>query len=106
MKVAIVRGGGVVGLTSRTRLAADALPAGDAKALHERVRKARRLTMPQPAPQPTRHADQLLYAVSVDDGERERTLHFTDESLPDEVRALIEWVDDHPKGEREVLPPG
>jgi hypothetical protein len=106
MKVAIVRGGGVAGLTSRTRLAAEALPSGDAKALAERVRKSRLQTMPEPPPQPARHADQLLYAISVDDGGCERTLRFTDESLPEEVRSLVEWVDAHPKSEREVLPPG
>jgi hypothetical protein len=106
MKVAIVRGGGVAGLTSKVHLAAEALPAGDAEALDRRVRESGLLTMPATPRQPARHADQLLYAVSVDDGAGERTLHFSDESLPEEVRSLIEWVDAHPEGEREVLPPG
>lgn len=105
MKVAIVRGGGVAGLTTRTRLAADALPEGEAKALDERVRESRLLTRPETPHQPPRYADQLLYSVTVEDGERERTLRFTDESLPEEVRSLIEWVDAHPKGERELRPP-
>jgi hypothetical protein len=106
MKVAVVRGGGVAGLTTRTRLAAEALPEHDAKALDERVRESRVLTRPETPRQPPRHADQLLYSVTVDDGERERTLHFSEESLPEEVRSLIEWVDAHPKGERELRPPG
>jgi hypothetical protein len=106
MKVSVVRGGGVAGLTSRVRLAAAALPGEDAKALEGRVRESRLLTMPEPPRPPTSHADQLLYAVSVDDGENERTLQFSDETMPEEVRSLIEWVDSHPKGEREVLPPG
>jgi hypothetical protein len=106
MKVAVVRGGGVAGLTTRTRLAAEALPEGDAKALHELVRGSGLLTKPETPRQPPSHADELLYSVTVDDGERERTLRFSDESLPDEVRSLIEWVDAHPKGERELRRPG
>ena len=106
MKVSVVRGGGVAGLTSRVQLAAEALPDEDAKALAGRVHESQLLTMPEPPRPPTRHADQLLYAVSVDDGENERTLRFTDETLPEQVRSLVEWVDSHPKGERQMLPPG
>ena len=106
MKVAIVRGGGVAGLTTRTRLAAEALPEGEAKALDERVRESGLLSRPETPRRSPRHADELLYSVTVEDGERERTLRFTEESLPDEVRSLIEWVDAHPKGERELHRPG
>lgn len=106
MKISVVRGGGIAGLTSRVHLATEALPGEEARALEGRVRKSRLLTMPEPPRPSTRHADQLLYAVTVDDGGSERTLHFSDETMSEELRSLIEWVDSHPKGEREVLPPG
>ena len=106
MKVAIVRGGGVAGLTSRTRLAADALPEEDARQLDERVRAAQLLAKPEAQAQPPRHADELSYAVTVDDGEEKRTHRFSEGDLPEEVRSLIEWVDAHPEGEHEVGPPG
>lgn len=106
MRVAIVRGGGVAGLTSKTRLASEALDAGDAENLAERVHASRLLVEPEAQPRPARGADQLLYSVTVDDGERERTHRFTEESLPEGVRSLIEWVDAHPEHEHEVGPPG
>jgi hypothetical protein len=106
MKVAIVRGGGVAGLTSRTRLAADALPDDDARQLGERVRESQLLAKSEAQAQPPRHADQMMYSVTVDDGERERTHRFSEEDLPEEVRSLIEWVDAHPEREHEVGPPG
>ena len=106
MKVSVVRGGGIAGLTSKVHLATEALPGEQARALEERVHRSRLLTMPEPPRPLARHADQLLYAVTVDDGGGERTLHFTDETLSNDQRALIEWIDSHPKGEREVLPPG
>jgi hypothetical protein len=106
MKVAIARGGGVAGLTSKTRLTSEGLGADDAEALAERVHASRLLTDPEAEPRSARGADQLLYAVTVDDGERERTHRFTEESLPEEVRSLIEWVDAHPDSERDVQPPG
>jgi len=96
----------VAGLTSRTRLASAALPDDEAKQLEERVRESQLLARPAAQARPSRHADQLSYAVTVDDGGRERTHRFVEDDLPDEVRSLIEWVDEHPAREHEVGPPG
>jgi hypothetical protein len=105
MKVEIVRGGGVAGLTSRTRLDTDALSADDTSALEGLVHRSSLLaSSPRRAPSP-RHPDELLYAVTVGDGEDERTHNFSEGDLPEEVGALVEWVDAHPQSEEEVTPP-
>jgi emfourin len=106
MELAIVRGGGVSGIASRTRLHADALSADDARALTARVERAGLLTASeQPAPPPA-HADEPRYAVTVGHGEAQRTLRFSESTLPEPVRDLIAWVDAHPAREQEILPPG
>jgi hypothetical protein len=106
MRVSVVRGGGIAGLTSRTSLSSEALAPADAKALELRLRDAgllgRRRAAPAPAEKPPRGADQMLYAVTVDDGEEEWTGRFSDETIPDRVRELIEWVDARPESQHEV----
>jgi hypothetical protein len=105
MKVEIVRGGGISGLTDRTRLDSEALSAEDTSALEKLVRGSSLLASPPRDASPPQHPDELLYAVPVSDGERERTHGFSEEDLPEGVAALVEWVDSHPKSEQEVTPP-
>jgi hypothetical protein len=106
MKVAIVRGGGVAGLTSRTRLTSEALPAADSEAFEKRVRESGLLTMPEEPARRPQHPDELLYAITVEEGDLERTLRFTDEGLPEAVRSLVDWVDGRPEAEHGAGPPG
>jgi hypothetical protein len=104
MRVAVVRGGGIAGVVVRTELESEALAAPDA-ATFERLARQSGLTGPgdeAPGPAPGRGADRFLYAVTVDDGERERTARFDDETLPDPVRELIEWVDGRPESKRRI----
>lgn len=105
MKVEIVRGGGIAGLTDRTQLDSEALSADDTSAFEGLVQGSGLLTSPPRAASAPRHPDELLYAVKVSDGERERTHSFSEEDLPEEVGALVEWVDAHPKSEQEVTSP-
>ena len=104
MKVAVVRGGGIAGVVVRTELESGALAPPDAATLEQLVRQSG-LTEggdAPPAPAPARGADRLLYAVTVDDGERQHTARFGEEALPDPVRELIEWVDERPESKRRV----
>jgi hypothetical protein len=101
MKVTIVRGGGVAGLTSKTRLDSAKLPATDAQTLEERLRRCGLLGVPEPAAPRRGQPDEMLYAVTVADGEQ-ITHRFGEEDLPDEVRSLVEWVDARPESEREL----
>jgi hypothetical protein len=99
MKLAIVRGGGLAGIATTTRLHAAALPPKEAEKLEAKVRSSTLLSpQPEPPPAPS-HPDDLLYEVTVDEGDKEHTARFNDENLPDEVRSLIEWVDARPESE-------
>ncbi len=102
MELAIVRGGGLAGFATTTRLRPDALSPQNAQELESMVRNAGLLAEPEPAPdQGPSHPDDLLYEVTVDDGDQQRTLRFSDETMPDGVRRLIEWVDSQPERELE-----
>jgi hypothetical protein len=102
MKVAIVRGGGVAGLTSRTRLDSAALPPADVATLEQRVRRAGLLAEQAEGGGAPGHPDAQLYAVTVEDSGRERTHRFSEDGLPDELRALVAWIDARPESEHGV----
>ena len=104
MKLAIVRGGGLAGLSTRTMLDSDDLPPEEAAALRERVGAAAP-GFEAAGPPPPPHPDEQLYEVTLTDGEQ-RTARFTDTSLPDPVRRLLEWAEGRPERKTEILPPG
>jgi len=94
MKVTIVRGGGVGGMTTRTQLESDALPAADAQTLSSHVQGAALQTGAAPG---TRSPDALLYEISVNDAGNDVTQRFTEDTLPEGVRQLVQWVDSRPE---------
>jgi hypothetical protein len=96
MKVTIVRGGGIGGMTTRTTLESGTLPAAEAQALTSRVRGAA-LHEERPPESSPRTPDDLLYEIAVDDAGHQVAQRFTDAAMPDEVRRLVEWVDARPE---------
>jgi hypothetical protein len=107
MKVSVLRGGGVGGMVTRTELGSEALSPADAEALERRVREAGVLEPPDPSPRgSSSHPDELAYELTVDDGERSRTVRVTEESMPEPVRSLIDWTDSRPERDVKVEPPG
>jgi hypothetical protein len=96
MKVTIVRGGGIAGMTTGTTLESGALPEADAQTFSAHVQAAALHEARTSGPQ-TRSPDELLYAISVDDAGGQVVQRFTDATLPDEVRRLVEWVDSRPE---------
>ena len=103
MKLSVVRGGGLAGLSTRTTLDRADLPPEAAAAFDEKVAAAGGFE--RAGPPPSRHPDEQLYEVKLTDGE-ERTARFTDTSLPDPVRRLVEWAEGRPERKAEILPPG
>jgi hypothetical protein len=103
LKLTIVRGGGLAGLTRQTELASEALPTGEAATLHELVEGAERLGdgVPREAPG---HPDETSYEVCVEDHGRTRTLRFTEQTLPESVQSLIAWVDSRPERRQSIVP--
>ncbi len=104
MKVSIVRGGGVGGFVTRTELGSEALSPGDSKTLAELAERA--LASSEAAASGERLPDELLYTVEVDVGGGQRTLRFSEQTLPEPVRELIAWIDSHPKREDRLEPGG
>ncbi len=100
MKVTIVRGGGIAGISTTTSLQSTALSPERARELEQKVRDAGLLgaggadagSSPAPASAPP-HPDDLLYSITVEADGGERTARFTDSALPPAVRSLVEWID-------------
>lgn len=103
MKLTIVRGGGLAGLTRQTELASDALPEGEAAKLQELVEGAARVAEDVPREAPG-HPDEMSYEVCVEDQGRTRTLRFTEQTLPEPVRSLIAWADSRPEVRQSIVP--
>jgi len=103
VKLSIVRGGGLAGIATQTTLDRDDLPPDGAAAFDEQVAAAG--TFEEAGPTPSPHPDEMLYELKLTDGE-ERTARFTDTSLPDPVRRLVEWAEGRPERKTEILPPG
>jgi len=94
VKVSIVRGGGLAGVVRRTELATDALPEDAARILEAHAAAV----VPLPAAGGARRApDEMLYAVRVEGPEGTTEAHYTDATLPEDVRALIAWADGRPE---------
>jgi hypothetical protein len=105
VKLTVVRGGGLAGLSSQAELSSDALPPAEATRLSELVEGAGLLGEAAPREAPPAHPDELSYEVSVEHEGRARTLRFTEQTLPDSVRSLIAWIDARPEHRKSIVPP-
>ena len=103
VKLSIVRGGGIAGIATRTELADDALPPDAAEELRERAKAVvppvERALRPRPQP------DETLYTVRVDHDGETTDVHYTDSTLPEDVRLLIAWADERPERRERIEPP-
>jgi hypothetical protein len=96
MKVTVVRGGGLAGMTTRTQLDSNALPEGEAQTLSSYVQGAALHEGGKTAAAPAT-PDDLLYEISVDDGGTHVTQRYREDSLPDDIRQLVQWIDSRPE---------
>jgi hypothetical protein len=88
VNVSIIRGGGLAGVATRTQLASDALP----KEAGERLRTLASAVAPSDDAG-GRGPDEQLYKVEIDGV----TSTHRETTLPEPVRALIEFVDQRPE---------
>jgi hypothetical protein len=95
MKVSTTRGGGFGGITTRVELDSASLPPDAARELKERAKAVARAAEP-----PTRLPDEMHYSVTVD----AITKRYSDSTIPDDVRRLIEWIDQRPERKEEISP--
>lgn len=92
MKLTVRRGGGIAGIVARTELDTAALPQQDAAEFATRIRQAGLNELEEP--QTTRRMpDAQLYDITWEQSGQQRSLHFTEDSLPERVRDLLGWVD-------------
>jgi hypothetical protein len=90
MNVSIIRGGGLAGIATRTQLASDELPPAEGKRLEQLAAAA---VAPASADTGVSHPDETLYKVVVDGV----TTTHTETTLPEPVRALIDFVSERPE---------
>jgi len=103
LKLTIVRGGGLAGLTRQTELASEELPPGEATKLHELVEGAGLFDDAPPRESPPAHPDELSYEVIVEHEGRARTQRFTEQTLPEPVRRLIASIDLRPEVRQSIV---
>jgi len=106
MKLSIIRGGGIAGVSTVTELDEGALSAGDAKTFRAKVAGAEPGLSAAGADSQSRHPDEMQYDVTLSDDQTTRTARVSETALPEAVRSLIAWVDAHPQHTTRVVPPG
>jgi hypothetical protein len=104
LKLTIVRGGGLAGISRQTELASEELPPDEATKLHELVDGAGLLEEDAPREALPAHPDELSYEVIVEHEGEARTLRFTEQTLPDPVRRLIASIDSRPERRQSIVP--
>lgn len=103
MKVSVVRGGGLAGITTTTTLDVIDLSPQDAKVLRAKVAAA---AITGPHPRSAAQPDRFAYELTVDaDGER-RTLRCGEADLSPQLQELLTWIQAAPARRQEVRPPG
>lgn len=96
MKVVILRGGGFSGRVARTELDAHALPEPVAQDFAARVERAELAEQPENRPG-RRWPDAQSYELCVEQSGSAVNCRFTEETLPENVRLLLAWVDGRPE---------
>jgi hypothetical protein len=92
VKLTVRRGGGIAGIVARTELDAAALPRQDADEFAAKIDQAGLKNLEDPR-STRRMPDAMLYDISWEESGQQRSLHFTEESLPEGVRQLLGWVE-------------
>jgi hypothetical protein len=105
VKLTVIRGGGLSGLSRQAELSSDALQPAEATKLSELVEGAGLLGEAAPREAAPAHPDEMGYEVSVEHEGRAQTLRFTEQTLPDSVRSLIAWIDSRPEHRKSIVPP-
>jgi hypothetical protein len=97
VKVSIIRGGGIGGIATRTQLASEELPAAEGKRLEELASAV----APASDAGGASHPDETLYKVIVNGV----TATHTETTLPEPVRALIDFVSERPERQDGLVKP-
>lgn len=84
------RSGGFAGITVTAAVDTNDLSAKETKELKERIEKA--FPFDPPKKESATMPDQFNYEFVIEDDNKTRTYHATDETITDEMRALSKWL--------------
>ncbi|MFQ4147723.1 protealysin inhibitor emfourin [Arthrobacter sp. LAPM80] len=96
MKLTIRRGGGIAGMVTQTELDAQTLPEPAARDFAGAVARAH-LALQAAEPPARNWPDALLYDIALEETGAPVSVHYTDATLPEDVRLLVAWVDGRPE---------
>jgi len=98
MKVTVERSGGVAGVRRSFTVDAASLAPDRAGELHRLVAAADLATFPEnPTPLAGR-PDRFVYRLTVEDESGARAVTLSEDSAPDEIQRLLDWVQDTAEG--------
>ncbi|HWQ31598.1 MAG TPA: protealysin inhibitor emfourin [Blastocatellia bacterium] len=92
MQIHFERTGGFAGITLKTDVDSEKLPAREARTLNRLIEEARLLDQPARASGAGDQPDQFQYEITVSDAGRTRTIQTSDAAVSDEMRELIAWL--------------
>ena len=92
MRITLEQSGGFAGLTLRRTLDTTTLAPDEAAVVEALLAQADLFGLPEAAPAQRRGFDMQRYRLTAEDGERSRTLHLHDGSVPDAVRPLLAFL--------------
>jgi hypothetical protein len=99
VNVSIIRGGGIGGIATRTQLASEELPPAESRKLQELASAVAPAS--EDAGGGPRHPDETLYKVMING----LTATHTETTLPEPVRALIDFVSERPERQDGLVNP-
>jgi hypothetical protein len=94
MRVVLERSGGFGGLRRTTRLEPGGLAAADEDRLRSAAGAARFFALPAELRAARRSPDRFAYRLEIEDGPRRGEVRFDEEAAPEELRRLVELVEE------------
>lgn len=92
MRITLEQKGGYAGISMRRQIDTATLPPEQAAELAPMIAQADLFEVSEAPPAPRRGFDMHSYTMTVEDGERKRTLRLQDGAVPDGIRPLLAWM--------------
>ncbi|MEA4906701.1 MAG: hypothetical protein GYA17_16315 [Chloroflexi bacterium] len=89
MRIEFSRSGGFVGRTIRTVIDTNHLPEEESRTVREELSSVDFFQLPDRITSNQSGADQFVYQITVDDGEREHTVLISDAAAPEALQPLL-----------------
>ena len=94
MRIHFRRTGGFAGMRLEVTVDSSELPGEEVERLRLLVRKAHFFELPDALEGAAPGADRFSYTLTVESGGRAHTVHASDAAIPDDMRPLLQWLQD------------